>query len=113
MEAVELLGIRPTGREVREVDSLDGDRASAIQQLVDELNQRWGSVAVISKVGFTSSGGARPRGPVPRVAVIRIAASASLSALAARTSITASAIITASNSSGIPRACAEDSRRPR
>jgi DNA helicase IV len=44
MEAVELLGIRPTGRDVREVDG-----AVDIEQLVGELNQRWGGVAVITK----------------------------------------------------------------
>jgi DNA helicase IV len=49
MEAVELLGIRPTGREVREIGVADVDRAAAIARLVVELNARWGSVAVISK----------------------------------------------------------------
>ncbi|MEO8697872.1 MAG: AAA family ATPase [Acidimicrobiales bacterium] len=44
MEAVELLGIRPTGCEVREVDG-----ATDIEQLVGELNERWGGVAVITK----------------------------------------------------------------
>jgi hypothetical protein len=34
---------------VREIDVAEGDRGSTIEQLVEELNERWGSVAVISK----------------------------------------------------------------
>lgn len=43
IEAVELLGIRPTGQGVREVGAADFGR------LVAELSDRWGTVAVITK----------------------------------------------------------------
>ena len=49
MEAVELLGIRPTGREVREVDAPNRDRADTVQRLVADFSERWGTVAVIAK----------------------------------------------------------------